>query len=511
MNGSILIAGTGSDAGKSVLVAGLCRLLARKGVRVAPFKAQNMSLNSAVTIDGAEIGRAQAAQAMAAGIRPEAAMNPILLKPTDDRRAQVIVMGHAIDEADAEAYLARKPKLMDVVIDAYEDVRSRFDVVLCEGAGSPAEINLRENDIVNMGLARRAHIPVVIVGDIDRGGVFASLYGSVALLDSADQALVRGYIINKFRGDVAILEPGLKMIEDRTGRPVLGVVPWLHDLWIDAEDALSLDALRRQAQPPAGADSLHVAVVALAHMSNFTDFDPLVCEPGVTVTFTRSHSELMSADLVILPGTKATVADLERIRRDGLDAVVIERSARGKPILGICGGYQMLGSTIVDHVEARTGHAAGLDLLPVETRFERDKILRTPHGTAPRYGDADVRGYEIRHGRVERSGGRPLFETPAGPEGCIRDSVLGTSWHGIFECDGFRRAFLQDVAQTCGRDWLPGDVAFSAVRADQIERLADTLERHLDLDGLLAVMEGTRSRFPTLVSGLSDAMDRTSS
>ncbi len=491
VKGSLLIAGTGSDAGKSVIVAGLCRLFARKGIHVAPFKAQNMSLNSAVTPDGAEIGRAQAAQALAAGIPPEAFMNPVLLKPTDDRRAQVIVMGHAIDETDAASYPALKPKLMGIVLDAYESLRSRFDVVLCEGAGSPAEINLRENDLVNMGLARSANIPVVIVGDIDRGGVFASLYGSVALLDASDQALVSGYIINKFRGDVAILEPGLRMIEGLTGRPVLGVVPWVRDLWIDAEDALSLDVLRRHARPPAGADSLHVAVVAFEHMSNFTDFDPLVCEPGVTVTFTRSHSEIMSADLVVLPGTKATVADLACMRREGLDAVVLERRARGRPVLGICGGYQMLGTTIVDHVEARAGEVAGLDLLPVRTTFERDKVLRTPHGTAPRYGGADVRGYEIRHGRVRvaASSGRPLFSTLDGDEGCIGEAVFGTSWHGIFECDEFRRAFLQEVARMCDRDWRPGHVSFAAVRAAQIERLAGTLERHVDIDALTAVME----------------------
>jgi adenosylcobyric acid synthase len=506
MKGSVLVAGTGSDAGKSVIVAGLCRLYARRGIRVAPFKAQNMSLNSAVTPDGAEIGRAQAAQAFAAGLAPEAAMNPILLKPTDDRRAQVIVLGHPVDETDAQEYVKLKPKLMDVVVDAYESLRSRFDVVLCEGAGSPAEINLRENDVVNMGFARRARLPVVIVGDIDRGGVFASLYGSVALLDAEDQALVCGYIINKFRGDLAILEPGLRMIEALTGRTVLGVVPWLRDVWIDAEDALSIEVLRRLAEPPIGTDSLRVAVVALPHMSNFTDFDPLVCEPGVTVTFTRSHSELMNADLLVLPGTKATVADLECIRSEGLDAVILQRATQGKPVLGVCGGYQMLGSAIVDHVEAGIGEVAGLDLLPVTTTFGRDKILRTPHGTSSRYGGAEVHGYEIRHGRVDPSGGHSLFESQDGPEGCVRGSVFGTSWHGIFECDGFRRAFLSEVARTRGLQWTPGTVAFATFRAQQTDCLADILEGTLDVEGLAALIEGPLPRFPTLVSGLSDAM-----
>lgn len=504
MKGSVLIAGTGSDAGKSVIVAGLCRLLSRMGVRVAPFKAQNMSLNSAVTRDGAEIGRAQAAQAFAAGIPAEAAMNPILLKPTDEHRAQVVVMGHAMDETDAQAYMDLKPKLADVVMQAYQDLRSRFDIVICEGAGSPTEINLRDGDLVNMGLARRADIPVVIVGDIDRGGVFASLYGSVALLDGEDQALVAGYIINKFRGDVAILEPGLRMIEELTGRPVLGVLPWLRDLWIDAEDALALDPLRRQAQPPRGNESLRVAVVALRHMSNFTDFDPLVCEPGVIVQFTRSHTEILDADLVVLPGTKATVADLQQLRADGLDRVLHERAAAGRPLLGVCGGYQMLGSSIIDGVESSAGEVEGLSLLPVRTIFEPEKILRTPHGTAPRYGDADVRGYEIRHGRVERWDADPLFCTPAGLEGCVQGVVYGTSWHGIFECDDFRRAFLRDVARMRERDWESGDAAFADLRDAQIDRVADAIEEHLAIDALSRLIEAGVAHAPILATELRE-------
>ena len=502
MKGSVLIAGTGSDAGKSVIVAGLCRLLSRRGVRVAPFKAQNMSLNSAVTHDGAEIGRAQAAQALAAGIPAEAAMNPVLLKPTDDRRAQVIVMGRAICQTDAQRYIDLKPKLADVVMDAYNELRSRFDVVVCEGAGSPTEINLRDGDLVNMGMARRADIPVVIVGDIDRGGVFASLYGSVALLDAEDQALVGGFVINKFRGDIAILEPGLRMIEDMTGRRVLGVVPWLRDLWIDAEDALALDTLRRQAQPPRGKDSLRVVVVALAHMSNFTDFDALICEPGVTVQFTRSHAEILDADLVVLPGTKATIADLQQLRTDRLDAALLERAAGGRTILGVCGGYQMLGSTIIDDIEARAGEVAGLGLLPVRTIFESEKILRTPHGTAPRYGGIEVHGYEIRHGRVEPVDADSLFTTSTGVEGCVQGGVYGTSWHGIFESDDFRRAFLREVARSGGRDWEPGDVAFADIRDAQFDRLADALEEYLDIDALSRLIDEGAAPAPVLVTGL---------
>jgi adenosylcobyric acid synthase len=491
MNGSLLVAGTGSDAGKSVIVAGLCRVLSRRGVSVAPFKAQNMSLNSAVTSDGAEIGRAQAAQAFAAGVAPEAAMNPILLKPSDDKRAQVIVMGKPLDEIDALQYAELKPTLLQTVLDAYHDLRSRFDVVVCEGAGSPAEINLRDGDLVNMGFARAARTPVVLVGDIDRGGVFASLYGSLALLDPDDQALIAGFVINKFRGEASLLEPGLRMIGDLTGRAVLGVVPWLRDLWIDAEDSLAVDTLRRRSTPPPpGKDLLRVAVLALRHMSNFTDFDPLVCEPGVVVTFTRSHAELLDADLVVLPGTKATVNDLGELRADRLDETLRERARRGHPVLGICGGYQMLGTTVTDDFESGAGEVAGLGILPVVTRFEPEKILRTRAGTASEFASAPVNGYEIRHGRVQRLGGAPLIEAPSGDDGCILDATIGTSWHGIFECDEFRRAYLYAVARRRGRDWVAGDTPFSQLRRAQADRLADALESHLDMPALERIVTG---------------------
>ena len=327
------MAGTGSDAGKSVLVAGLCRWLSRQGVKVAPFKAQNMSLNSFVTLDGAEIGRAQAMQAAAAGIEPAADMNPVLLKPGSDRRSQVVVLGHPEAEADAVGYRAHAPRLRQVALDSLARLRDAYDVVICEGAGSPAEINLRETDVANMGLARAAGLPVIVTGDIDRGGVFAAMYGTLALLSPEDQALICGFVINKFRGAPELLDSGLTMLRQLTGRPVYGVLPWQEGLWLDAEDSLSLST---RAFPPTPAPAhdysttvdryLRVAIVGLPRISNFTDVDALAAEPGVLVRFTTSPADLADADLVVLPGSRATVSDLAWLRDRGLAAAVTERA-----------------------------------------------------------------------------------------------------------------------------------------------------------------------------------------
>ncbi|MFA5785933.1 MAG: cobyric acid synthase [Actinomycetota bacterium] len=484
MRGGLLVAGTSSDAGKSVLVAGICRLLARRGVKVAPFKAQNMALNSAVTFEGAEIGRAQAAQAMAAGIEPEVAMNPVLLKPTSDRRSQVVVMGRPAAEMDARSYHEFKPRLMPVVLGALEDLRSRFDVVVCEGAGSLAEINLREGDLVNMGLAREAGLPVLVVGDIDRGGVFASLYGSLALLDPADQSLVAAFVINKFRGDRDVLAPGIERIASLTGRPVLGVLPWIRGMWLDSEDSLALDGPGIAVRAPLGKDRITVAVIRLRWISNFTDFEALACEPGVSVRFTDSPADVLDADLVVLPGTKATAKDLDWLRARGLDEPLRARVAAGQPLLGICGGYQILGRRVVDEVEGRVGEVEGLGLLPVETVFGADKVLARPSGTALFFGGAAVSGYEIRHGRPRRIGGEPVFETPQGEEGCRVGAVVGTSWHGVLECDEFRRALLGWVAGVRGLDWVPGSERFADLRERRFDALADLMENHLDCEEL---------------------------
>ena len=499
MKGAILVAGTHSDAGKSVVAAGLCRALAAQGVRVAPFKAQNMALNSVVTAGGAEIGRSQAMQAAAAGVEPEAAMNPVLIKPSGARHSQVVVMGRPYADADARSYQSLKEELRPIVTSALADLRGRFDVIVCEGAGSPAEINLRHADIANMWLAQAGAMATIIVADIDRGGVFASLYGTLALLDADDQALVAGYVINKFRGDETILAPGLEMLERRTGRPTLGVLPFAEDLWLDVEDSLALDG-RPEPPPVPGGETLEVAIVRLRWMSNFTDADALSAEPGVRVRFTRSPADVERADLVVLPGTKATLEDLQRLRAEGLDRALAGRAAAGGPLLGICGGYQMLGERIEDEVESGLGVVVGLGLLPVSTRFDADKLLRRREGVSPWAAGAPASGYEIRHGRVTRHGGEELLRDAGGEgEGCAAGSVLGTSWHGVLEDDAFRRAVLAWVATRRGRRFTPGTTPFAAARAARLDALGALVADHLDLPRLCALIEhGPPADLPTI-------------
>ncbi len=501
MTGALLVAGTQSDSGKSLVTAGICRWLARRGVRVAPFKAQNMALNSAVTPGGAEIGRAQAMQAAAAGAEPEAAMNPVLIKPSGASHSQVLLMGRPFADADARSYQELKHALRAPVLEALEDLRSRYDVVICEGAGSPAEINLRAGDLANMGLARAAGLPVIVVGDIDRGGVFASLVGTLALLEPADQALIGGFLINKFRGDASILAPGLEQLQALTGRPALGVLPWQDGLWLDVEDSLALEAPRPEPAAAAnGGDTLEVAVLRLRWMSNFTDVDALAAEPGVSVRFTRSATDVDRADLVLVPGTKATVEDLDRLRASGLAAALARRAAAGRPILGVCGGYQMLGARIEDDVESRRGTVDGLGLLPVDTVFGAEKTLRHASG---RYDGVPATGYEIRHGRPHRRGGAPLIDDgSADGEGCADGAVLGTSWHGLLEGDAVRRSLLAWVAGRTGRDWRPGDAPFAAVRERHLDRLGDLVEEHADTGALLALIErGAPADLPVLALG----------
>jgi adenosylcobyric acid synthase len=488
MKGALLVCGTQSDAGKSLVTAGICRWLRRAGISVAPFKAQNMALNSVVTLDGCEIGRSQAVQAAAAGVEPEAAMNPILIKPSGERHSQVIVMGKPYADASARSYQELKHGLRPVIAAALADLRARFDVVVCEGAGSPAEINLRHADLVNLGLARAAELPVLLVADIDRGGMFASLFGTLALLEPADQAHMAGFVVNKFRGDESILAPGLAQLEELTGRPTLGVLPHVEDLWMDVEDSLALQAPRPEA--PAAADTLDVAVVRLRWMSNFTDLDALAAEPGVRVRFTRSVADVERADLVVVPGTKATVEDLAGLRRPGLDQALIARAAAGAPILGICGGYQLLGDRILDNVESSAGAVDGLGLLPVSTVFASDKLLRRRAGRCA-WLDTEVGGYEIRHGRVERSGGEDLLVGDDDePDGCRSGAVLGTSWHGALEHDAFRRALLTHVAAARGRRFVAGTVSFAAAREARLDVLGTLVEDHLDTDRLSALIEG---------------------
>ncbi|WP_407286069.1 cobyric acid synthase [Streptomyces sp. BP-8] len=495
VGGGLLVAGTTSDAGKSVVTAGICRWLVRQGVRVAPFKAQNMSLNSFVTREGAEIGRAQAMQAAAARVEPTALMNPVLLKPGGDRSSQVVLLGKPVGELSARGYHAgRQEQLLGTVTDCLAELRRTHDAVICEGAGSPAEINLRRTDIVNMGIARAARIPVVVVGDIDRGGVFASFFGTTALLSKEDQALVAGYLVNKFRGDVTLLEPGLEMMRRLSGRPTLGVLPFAHGLGIDEEDGLrfSLRGAVRESvvAPPHGADVLRVAVAAVPLMSNFTDVDALAAEPGVVVRFVDRAEELADADLVVLPGTRGTVRALAWLRERGLADAIVRRAAEGRPVLGICGGFQMLGERIEDEVESRAGTVEGLGLLPVRVRFAAEKTLARPAGVA--LGEP-VEGYEIHHGVAEVTGGDEAFMSDGrghGLDGCRVGSVWGTHWHGSLESDGFRRAFLRRVAADAGRAFVPApDTSFAGLREEQLDRLGDLIEEHADTDALLRLIE----------------------
>ena len=391
MKGALLVAGTNSDAGKSVITAGLCRWLARRGLKVAPFKAQNMSLNSFVTPGGAEIGRAQVMQAAAAGVEPTADMNPVLLKPGSDRRSQVVVLGHPAAEADAVSYRSMAKDLREVALASLDRLRAEFDVVICEGAGSPAEINLRDTDVANMGLARAAGLPVIVVGDIDRGGVFAALYGTLALMPPGDQELVSGFLINKFRGAPELLDSGITMLERLTGRRLLGVLPWADNLWLDAEDSLALDRRASSGGAPFGRDVLRVSVVRFPRISNFTDVDALAAEPGVLVRLAREPAELADADLVVLPGTRATVTDLAWLRERGLAAAIAERAQAGLPVLGICGGYQMLAGQIEDRVESRAGQVAGPGAAPGPGRVRPGKAPGPSRGHGARPAGRRVR------------------------------------------------------------------------------------------------------------------------
>jgi adenosylcobyric acid synthase len=483
LRGSLLVAGTTSDAGKSVLTTGICRWLRRQGVRVAPFKAQNMSNNSMVTAEGAEIGRAQWVQAIAAGAEPEAAMNPVLLKPGSDRRSHVVLNGRPYDEIDASSFATARTVLAEAAFAAYDDLVARYDVVICEGAGSPTEINLREHDFVNMGLAQHGRVPTIVVGDIDRGGVFAAMYGTLKLMPEHDQRLLAGFVVNKFRGDESLLAPGLRMLEDATRRPVLGVVPWLPDMWLDSEDAIDLDGRRASGADPGA--PLRVAVVRLPRISNFTDVDALAVEPGVDLRFVQSPDAVLEADLVVLPGTRATLDDLAWLRERGLEGPLVQRHRGGQPVLGICGGFQMLGERIIDPEGAESGapaDALGLGLLPVRTRFGPDKVLARPRGKALAH---EVEAYEVHHGAVTVGGGEEFLR------GCRDGATWGTLWHGAFENDGFRRAFLAEVAADAGRvDWAPSErTSFAASREARIELLADAVETFLDTHALLGVIE----------------------
>ncbi|MFG1890308.1 cobyric acid synthase [Micromonospora sp. NPDC049051] len=509
MSGGLLVAGTTSDAGKSVLTAGICRWLHRRGVKVAPFKAQNMSNNSAVVVGldgrGGEIGRAQAMQAAACGLAPDLRFNPVLLKPGSDLASQVVLLGEAVDTVTAGNFRELRPRLAGTAYAALAELRAAYDVVICEGAGSPAEINLRAGDYVNMGLARHANLPTIVVGDIDRGGVFASMFGTLALLDPADQALIAGFVINKFRGDPGLLRPGLDMLRQVTGRPTYGVLPWALDLWLDAEDSLAYGRVLGRPAAPRGTDWLDVAVVRLPRISNATDVEALATEPGVRVRLTVEPAELAAADLVVLPGSKSTVADLAWLRQTGLADAVLAHASAGKPLLGICGGFQMLARAIHDPVESRQGSVAGLGLLPIEVTFDPRKTVRQSTGAAD--GGVPVRGYEIHHGYVSHADPAltPLLTCADGSgEGAVAGAVHGTHWHGAFESDEFRRRFLTEAARLAGRTGftVAPDTAFAAARERTLDLLGDLVEEHLDTDALWRLVEsGPPATLPFIPPG----------
>jgi adenosylcobyric acid synthase len=490
-SGSLLVLGTSSGAGKSTVVTGLCRWLARQGVSVAPFKAQNMSLNSFVTRDGGEMGRAQVIQAQAAGVEPDVLMNPVLLKPGSDSKSQLIVGGQPVGDLDAATSWHHKRELLDVVVAAHAELRRRYDVVICEGAGSPAEINLRRSDIANLGFARAAGVSAVLLGDIDRGGLFASLVGTLAVLEPADQQLIRGFLVNKFRGDGALLQPGIDQLFELTGRPTWGVLPFRRGLELDAEDATDFTSWL-EAAAPHGPDVLSIGVIALPRASNLTDFDPLVDEPGVTIRPLYRPEEMRGCDLVVIPGTRATVKDLAWLRERGFGDALRARADRDESILGVCGGYQMLGTLIRDTVESAEGSVDGLSLLPVKTTFQIEKVLAQVEATLA--DGSTMHGYEIHHGCVVVEG-EPFFAD----EGCAERGVAGTLWHGLFENDQWRRSYLSQIAQRANKSFVADtERTFASRREARLDTLADLVDEFLDTNALVALLSEERTPLKAL-------------
>ncbi|MCT2539835.1 cobyric acid synthase [Sedimentimonas flavescens] len=477
---AIMIQGAGSNVGKSMLVAGLCRAALRRGLSVAPFKPQNMSNNAAVTADGGEIGRAQALQALASRLEPITDMNPILLKPETDVGAQVVVQGKRVATVKARDYAALKPQLMGAVLESFNRLKQTHDLVIVEGAGSPAEVNLRAGDIANMGFARAADVPVILAGDIDRGGVIAQIVGTQAVLDPEDAAMIAGFLINKFRGDPSLFDDGYRLIEARTGWRGFGVLPWFAQAHkLPAEDALDL-----RSGPSSG--GVKIACLALSRIANFDDLDPLKAEPGVDLVMVRAGETIpCDAQLVIIPGSKSTRGDLEFLRAQGWDIDLMAHYRRGGHVLGICGGYQMLGRVVRDPggIEGAPGETAGLGLLDVETEMTPDKRLTRTRAVHAASG-LEVEGYEIHIGRTEGPDRARAFAKVEGqPEGAISacGRVTGSYLHGLFAADAFRAAFLGQIGIAAS-----GLSHSSGVEA-ALDALADHVEAHLDVAGILSL------------------------
>ena len=474
---NIMIQGTMSNAGKSLLCAGLCRIFKQDGYRVAPFKSQNMALNSFITTDGGEMGRAQVVQAEAAGITPDVRMNPILLKPTTDVGSQVIVNGVVQGNMRAMEYYKRKQEFIPAIMEAYNSLAAEYDIIVIEGAGSPAEINLKQEDIVNMGLARLVDAPVLLVGDIDRGGVFAQLYGTVALLEEDERARIKGTVVNKFRGDRKILEPGIKILEDLCGVPVAGVIPYTY-VDVDDEDSLS-ERFNRSSERKL----LDIAVIRLPRISNFTDFSPFERYENVSLRYVEKVSDLLMPDMILIPGTKSTISDLKWLRQSGLEAAVLKAAASGTLVFGICGGYQMLGRTVSDpdQVEAAgVTEIAGMDLLPMDTVFHGEKVQTQTsgifagiEGMLSGLNGISYEGYEIHMGRSQEA------LTPVTGNG----NVYGSYIHGIFDAPGVTDTILKALCQQKGIDFEAlGTFDMGAYKEQQYDKLADAVREGLDME-----------------------------
>ena len=495
-----MIQGTSSSAGKSILVTALCRIFRQDGWQVAPFKAQNMSLNSFVTEEGGEMGRAQVVQAEAAGIKPGVDMNPILLKPEADSRCQVIVRGKVARTITAVNYYRYTPSLLKVVASSLERLRSTYDIVVIEGAGSPAEVNLRDREIANMRVARLASAPVLLVGDIDRGGVFASLVGTLELLEAEERNYIKGFIINKFRGDPKLLQSGLEILKGKTSKAVLGIIPYFRDIQITQEDSVYLDE-RPENQP---SDDLCVAVIRLPHISNYDDFDPLEAD-GCRVRYIISPDELDNPHLIILPGTKSTVSDLQHLRHSGLAEEITRLAKTGTPVVGICGGYQMLGKNILDSpgVESARGEALGLGLVDAVTNFTAEKSTRqvkarvlADRGLLAGMEGQEIMGYEIHMGQTSGGEDSSPFQIMATPQGGTeyydgalnaQGNIFGTYLHGLFHNFGFRQALLANLRHHWGLPERKNDILTS--KEQQYDRLAELVRHNLDMPAIYSLME----------------------